>query len=188
MSKEIITELLKYKDKPDNDDIRFKEIVKQKLLNNEKIIYVLNNKELQDSEAEADEYFGVNILPYYMISPTQTNVQNFLCYEIQFAEESRYNQIIKYVRLIFYVLCEQKSNIEVHTGIARHDLLQALLLEEFNWSNCFGNQIHCVSDKPSVTDNDYNTRTIIFEGKVTNGVVKTMNNVSRVFNNNGINR
>ena len=37
-----IQELLKFKTEVDNDDIRFKEIIKEKLLNNEKIIYVLN--------------------------------------------------------------------------------------------------------------------------------------------------
>lgn len=186
MSDEIITELLKYKDKPDNDDIRFKEIVKQKLLNNDKLIYTLNNVTLQNSGAENDEYFGVNILPYYLIAPTQTDIRNYVCYEVSFSEESRYNQIMRNIQLIFYVLCERKGNIEPHTGIARHDLLQAILLEEFNWSNCFGNQIHLVSDKPSVVDNNYNARTMIFEGTVTNGIVKTASNRTRVVNNYGV--
>lgn len=185
---EIIKELLKFKEKPDNDDIRFKEIVKQKLLDNEKIIYALNNKELQESGAEPDEYFGINILPYYMIANTQTNVQNFICYEISYSEEARYNNVIKYVQLIFYILCEQKNNIDSHTGIARHDLLQALLLEEFNWSNCFGNQIHCVSDVPGVTDTAYNLRTLKFEGKFTKDLSKTNSNLTRIYNNDGINR
>ena len=188
MSQEIITELLKYKDKPDNDDIRFKEIVKAKLLNNDKLIYVLDNVELQKAKAENDEYFGVNILPYYLIAPTQTDIRNYVCYEVSGSEESRGNQIMRYIQLVFYVLCERKGNIEPHTGIARHDLIQAILLEEFNWSNCFGNQIHLVSDKPSVVDNNYNARTMIFEGVVTNGIVRTQNKLTSVVNNYGINR
>lgn len=183
-----LSELLKFKDKSINDDIRFKEIVKKKLLDNDKIIYVLNNKELQEAEAEVDEYFGVNILPYYMVVPTQTNVQNFVCYEVLFKEEARYNNIVKYIQLIFYVLCDQKNAIEPHTGIARHDLLQALLKEEFNWSNCFGNQIHCVSDKPSTVDSRYSARTLIFEGKCLNEITTSSDNKVRVYNNYGINR
>lgn len=182
---EIVKDLLKFKDHIDDDDIRFKEIVKQKLLNNEKIIYVLNNKELQESEAEADEYFGVNILPYYMVSPTQSNVQNYICYEISFDEEARYNNKIKYGQIIFYILCEQKNNVEVNTGIARHDLLGALLQEEFNWSNCFGNQIHCVSNRPNVVDNNYNSRVLIFEGQFPNSLAKTTDK-TRVINNYGV--
>lgn len=185
----IVSGLLKFKDTSVNDDVRFKEIVKQKLLKNEKIIYVLNNKELQEAEAEADEYFGINILPYYMVTPTQTHVENFICYEISFSEESRRNDVIKYVQLIFYILCEQKNSIELHTGIARHDLLQALLMEDFNWSNCFGNQIHCVSDKPSTVDNNYSARTLIFEGRYTNSITAAQRNEKpRIYNNDGINR
>ena len=182
-----IQELLKFKIKGDNDDIRFKEIIKEKLLNNEKIIYVLNNKELEDNDAEVDEYFGVNILPYYMVPGTQHNTQNFICYEVSFEEEARYNKVIKYGQIIFYILCEEKTVIEEATGIARQDLLGALIIEQFNWSNFFGNQIHLISDRPSVVDNHYPCRTLIFEGQFTNSISKTKDGSSMVINNWGKN-
>ena len=69
---EIAKELREYKVLIDSDNIRFKEVIKKALLNNEAIIYALNNKELQDANATPDEYYGVNILPYYMINQTQT--------------------------------------------------------------------------------------------------------------------
>ena len=72
-------------------------------------------------------------------------------------------------------MCEEKNNIEKKTGIARHDLIGALILDIFNWSNLFGEQIHCVSDVPGVTDNDYSTRTIIFEQRTDNNLAKTRN-------------
>lgn len=184
----IINDLLVLKNKVDSDDVRYKEIIKRKLIDNEKIIYALNNKELEDSEADPEDYFGINILPYYQITPTQTNVQNFVCYEIQFSEEARYNSIIKYGQIVFYVLSEQKNIIDNGTGIARHDLLAALLMEEFNWSNCFGVQVHCISDKASVVDTKYACRTIVFEGKFPNSIARTNDNITRVINNDGINR
>jgi len=58
----------------DSDDIKYKEIIKKSLIENDLIIYLLNNKELEDSGADPSDYLGVNILPYYIISPTQTNV------------------------------------------------------------------------------------------------------------------
>lgn len=189
----ILDELVKYKKIIDSDDIRYKQIIKEKLVTNDKIIYVLNNKELIESESENSDYFGINILPYYVISPTQTNVQNFICYEVQFDEEARYNGVIKYGQIIFTILCEQKNN-EVTTstgsrvGIARHDLLAALIMDEFNWSNCFGNQIHCISDKPSVVDTNYSCRTLIFEGEFPNSIASTKDGKSMVRNNYGINR
>lgn len=176
-------ELLQYKTVIDNDTIRFKEIIKKKLISNENIIKVLNNPELVNKGAEPDEYLNVNILPYFLIHNTQTNVQNFICYEVQFDEIARYNKIIKLCQVIFYVLCEQKNNIDEDTGIARHDLLAALIQHEFNWSQCFGQQIHLISDKPSVTDSDYATRTLIFEVELPNGIAKTTNGVTKVINN-----
>jgi hypothetical protein len=53
---------------------------------------------------------------------------------------------MKLLQITFYILCEEKNNIEKKTGIARHDLLGAVILDIFNWSNLFGEQIHCISD------------------------------------------
>lgn len=62
-SNTILQDLLQYKKVVDSDDVRFKQIIKEKLVNDERIIYVLNNKDLED----ASDYFGVNILDYYLI-------------------------------------------------------------------------------------------------------------------------
>ena len=165
----------------DSDNVRYKEIIKKSLIENELIIYLLNNKELEDAEADPSDYLGVNILPYYIIHPTQHNVQNFICYEIGFKELERYNSKMKLLQITFYILCEEKNNIEKKTGIARHDLIAALITDIFNWSNLFGDQIHCVSDLPSVTDNDYATRTIVFEQRTDNNLAKTRNGVAQIY-------
>ena len=157
----------------DNDNIRFKEIIKKKLIDDPMIIYLLNNKELEDSEADPSDYLGVNILPYYLIHSTQHNCQNYICYEIQTREEHRFNKVLKIGQVIFYVLCDEKNNIEKNTGIARHDLISALIINSFNWTNLFGKQVHLVSDIPSVTDTDYATRTLTFEGEMPNNLVKS---------------
>lgn len=170
--------LRSYKTSPDCDDVRFKEIIKEKLLDNRLIIYVLNNQKLQEANAPVDEYYDVNILPYYLIKPTQVDVQNFICYEVDFDEESRYNDKFKHGTIVFYILCEQKNIKESITGIARHDLLAALVLEEFNWKNYFGTQIHCISDEASVIDSDYASRTLVFEMTTFNNLVRTDNGVT----------
>lgn len=182
LTKEEINELRSFKKTVDSDDIKCKEIIKRKLLDNNKIIYLLNNKELQNSGAEADEYYGINILPYYMINPVQTNVQNFICYETQFSELDRYNKTVKFMQIVFTILCEQKNIIDKDTYIARHDLLAALLLDEFNYTNYFGSKIKCVSNKPSVVDTDYACRTLIFEQSTDNNIVKTRDAASKIIN------
>lgn len=182
ITNEQIQELRALKTVVDSDDIRYKEIIKKTLIENPLIIYLLNNKELEDSEADPSDYLGVNILPYYLIHPTQFNVQNFICYETEVKEVNKYNQNMKTQRIIFYVLCEEKTNIEKATGIARHDLISALIINMFNWTNLFGAQIHLVSDLPSVTDNDYATRTLIFEQSTDNNLAKTIKGNTSMLN------
>lgn len=172
--------LLDLKNVPDADNIKYKEIIKKSLINNDLIIYLLNNKDLESIEADPSDYLGVNILPAYMIHPTQHNVQNYICYEVGYRELERYNSKMKLLQITFYILCEEKNNIEKRTGIARHDLIGAIIMDIFNWSNLFGGQIHCVSDIPSVTDNDYATRTIIFEQTTDNNLTKTRGGVPRI--------
>ena len=182
LTKEQLRELRDYKKNIDSDNIKNKEIVKKKLINNELIIHLLNNKELQSVGAEADEYYGVNILPYYMINPTQTNVQNFICYTTNFDELDRYNKSVKYMQITLVILCEQKNIIDEDTYASRHDLLAALIMDEFNYTNYFGAKIHCVSDKETVVDTNYACRTLVFEQITDNNITKTRDGVPRTVN------
>ena len=165
--------LIDLKKKPNEDDIRYKEIIKQKLLEDDILMWLLNNKKLEDDEAENDEYFGINILPQFLLPETQTNVQNYLCYEVSFDSEARYNPDIKYQQIIFYILCCDKTAVVSEIGAARHDLIAGVLIDKFNGSNMFGNQLKLISDKPSVTDTHFSTRTLIFEQKTTNSLTKS---------------
>lgn len=178
-----IEELRAFRNSLDNDNIRWKEKIKEKLLSNKQLLYILDNKELQEADADPDAYFGESILPYYIISPTQSSSKNFVCYEVEFREEARYNSTIKVADIIFYCLSEQKSVIDKTTYLAKHDLMAALIQNQFNWKNFFGCQMHIVSDRPSVTDNNYATRTLIFEGEMPNNMVRTIGGKPTIINN-----
>ena len=173
----------------DNDNIRIKEIIKQKLLNNDDIIHVIHNKELTEIEAENDEYFGKNILPYYNVPGTQTDSQNYICFTVgyenverNFTNSSRmYNDLQRHLHVVFIVLCEQSDIKDEDTGIARHDLLAALIQNEFNFTNFFGRRIQLVSDEESLVDNRYLARTLVFTQITDNNVTKTQyGNPSRI--------
>ena len=165
-----IAELRSYRNHPDENDIRYKEIIKQMLIQSDKIIYLLHNEELENEDVDNDEYLGTNILPYYMINPTQSSVANYLCFETSFDEISRYNSVIKDQQVIFYILCHQKDIIEKYTNTARHDLIAAVLIDMFQGTNIFGTQLKLMSDKPSVVDTDYACRTLVFEQKTLNSL------------------
>lgn len=155
--------LIDLKKKPNEATVRYKEIIKQMLLEDDTLMYLLHNKELEEADAENDEYFGDNIRSSFIIPETQTDVKHFLCFECSFDQISGYNPAIKYQELIFYILCNDKDLIVDEIGAARHDLIAALLIDKFNGKNKFGLQLRLLSDKPSVTDNHYATRTLTFE-------------------------
>lgn len=182
LTEEQIKTLRGYKEYSDDDNIRIKEICKKTLISDPLIIYLLNNKELEEADADPTEYIGVNILNNFMIHPTQHNVQNFICLATGTYEELRYNEAIKIMQVVFYVLCEEKTNIEKLTGIGRHDLISARIKDAFNWSNKFGTQCVLVNEREDVTDNDYATRTLTFEMETPKNLVKTRDGVTRIIN------
>lgn len=168
---EQIKQLREYRNKPDKDDVFYKELVKKELLKDERLIYLLNNKELEDAEAENDEYFGINILPFFLIAPTQSSTKNYICFETSVENVSRMNSIIKFQQLHFYVLCHESDNVVKELGSARHDLIASVLIDLFQGSNLFGTQMKLMMNKPSTTDNHYATRTITFSQETPNYVM-----------------
>ena len=171
-----------YKKNPDDDNIRIKEVCKKTLISDPLVLYLLNNKELEESEADPTDYIGTNILNNYLIHPTQHNVQNFICLGTESFESARFNEVIKIQRVVFYILCEEKNNIEEQTGLGRHDLIGARIQDLFNYTNKFGTQCELIDDKESVTDNDYATRTLVFEMQTPKNIVKTKDGMSRIIN------
>lgn len=155
---------------PDDDNVRFKEIIKRRLYQNSDIIHALHAVEL-DEEAP-DEYVGKVILPYLIVPQTQDIPRSYLCYNTNYDEVSRYNEIIKYAEVKFVVFCDYRDSIDPETGIARHDLLGALIRREFNFTNALGLQMECVQDTETTTDTSYAMRTLIFQLETTNNILK----------------
>lgn len=156
-----------------NDNIYYKEIVKQKLLGCEDLMYALNCKEMQTDDAPMDAYYGTIIRPNLAIPQTQHSIKHFLLYDTSFDETARYSKdFLKYGQICFIIMCSVEDIIDKLTGIARHDLIAAIIQDEINWSNAFGTQIKLISDKATITDTTYATRTLIFEQTTTNGVTR----------------
>lgn len=197
--------LRSYVETPDDDNIRYKKRIRDALLKNIKILYALNNKELEselfdgeklniDEETgellgEVDRYFGdnANIRPYLFIPETQTEVKHYICYQVTFDETPRYNNTQKYTTIVFTIFVNGKDRTDKLTGIPRHDLLASIIREEFNWSNIFGMQTHLVSSKESTTDNNYLVRTLVFQTTDTNSIYYSpAKGESRVINKLGV--
>lgn len=189
---DLLDKLRAYAETPDDDNIKYKDIIRKALLNCPELLYALNNKELEselfdedgnlliDKDTgellgEVDRYFGDNssIRPSLFIPDTQTTVNSYVCYQVMFDELPRYQNIYKYNEIIFNIFVNGKDRTDKLTGIPRHDLIASIIRERFNWSSIFGMQSKLISSKESITDNDYVVRTLIFQIEDTNSIVYT---------------
>ena len=189
---DLLDKLRAYANNPDDDNIKYKDIIRKALLNCPELLYALNNNELEpelfdedgnlliDKDTgellgEVDRYFGdnSNIRPSLFIPDTQTTVNSYVCYQVMFDELPRYQNIYKYNEIIFNIFVNGKDRTDKLTGIPRHDLIASIIRERFNWSSIFGMQSKLISSKESTTDNNYVVRTLIFQIEDTNGIVYT---------------
>ena len=189
---DLLDKLRAYANNPDDDNIKYKNIIRNALLNCPELLYALNNNELEselfdedgnlliDKDTgellgEVDRYFGdnSNIRPSLFIPDTQTTVNSYVCYQVMFDELPRYQNIYKYNEIIFNIFVNGKDRTDKLTGIPRHDLIASIIRERFNWSSIFGMQSKLISSKESTTDNNYVVRTLIFQIEDTNNIVYT---------------
>ena len=189
---DLLNKLRAYADTPDDDNTKYKNIIRKALLNCPELLYALNNNELEpelfdedgnlliDRETgellgEVDRYFGdnSNIRPSLFIPDTQTTVNSYVCYQVMFDELPRYQNVQKYTEITFNIFVNGKDRTDKLTGIPRHDLIASIIRERFNWSNIFGMQTHLISSKESVTDNNYLVRTLIFQITDVNSITYT---------------
>lgn len=203
---DLLNKLRSYRTAPDDDNILYKQKIKKALLSNPCLLYALNenkleselfnddgninwewNEETKEYEplGEWDRYFGSdsNIRPFLFIPDTQTEVKHYICYQTSFNESPRYNTIEKYAQIIFTIFVHGNDRMDKSTGIPRHDLIASILRERINWTNIFGAHCELVSDRESTTDNNYLTRTLVFQLTALKNISQTQNNKSCVINN-----
>ena len=181
---------------PDDNNIFLKEKVKKALLKSPELLYALHNVDLEQTELFNEDgtinydgdwtmYYGRegNIHPHFFLPNTQPyNTMNHLCFKTEFTDIPKYNQIMCYMQVTFLVMVNVDDVIDPLTGITRHDLIDSIIRERFNWSNIFGAHCNVVSDKESFTDSNYIIRTIVVEQETTNNITGTRNGKRMVIN------
>lgn len=188
---ELLDKLSAYSQNPDDENIKYKEIIRQKLLNCPELLYALHEPDLEtelfnddgtikmDEDGnligEVSEFFGTtkNIRPYIFMPETQEHVKHIVCYQVSFEEVGRNNNFQKTTLVTFTIFCQEQDIVDELTGIPRHDLIASILRDKFNWANTFGAQSKLVSSKESITDNHYLVRTLVFQITDLNGTVTT---------------
>lgn len=197
---ELLDKLRHYSTAPDDENVRYKNIIKKTLLSCPELLYSIHEQSLESElfnpdgtinyDGEWDLYFGEtsNIRPYLYIPETQDTVKHYVCYQVSFDEIPSFNDIKKYTRITFTILVNGKDAMDKLTGIPRHDLIASVIREKINWSSIFGMKIKLVSSKESHSDNNYVVRTMIFELLDLNGIVYTPYNEETCIINNDFSR
>lgn len=144
----------------DDDIARKKRLIEQILYSDEDIVESLDNPNI-DPESPEDLVYE-NIFPFLRIPGTQDVSKNFITFTVDDTERMPSNEVMKR-QTIQFVVFVHKDHIETKYGMARHDLLAYLIRDIFNLSNKLGPQMEIVSNRESVTDSDYHTRTLRFE-------------------------
>ena len=144
----------------DDDIVRKKRLIEQILYSDEDIVEILDNPEIDPNCPE--ELVYKNIYPCLRIPGTQDVSKNFITFTVDDTERMSSNQAMK-TQIVQFVVFVHKEHIETKYGMARHDLLAYLIRDIFNLSNKLGPQMEIVSNRESVTDSDYHTRTLRFE-------------------------
>ena len=200
---DLLNKLRAYTYTPDDQNVRYKEIIKRELLKLPELLYALHNEALEpelfnkngninvDEEGNPlgqwDDYYGPNgnIRPFLYYPSTETETRNFVCYKIDFDELPKYSKSLKKLsEITFMILVHGQDGIDKLTGIPRHDLIASIIRQRFNWSSIFGMQAKLISSRESLTDNNYLTRTLVFQIEDTNGITNTPYNEESYIQNN----
>lgn len=144
----------------DDDIIRKKRLIEQILYSDKDIVEILDNPDI-DPECPEDLIYD-NIYPCIRIPGTQDVSKNFITFTVDDVERVPSNSVMK-TQIIQFVIFVHKDRIKTQYGMARHDLLGYLIRDIFNLSNKLGPQMELMSNRESVTDADYHTRTLRFE-------------------------
>lgn len=164
------------------DDIdSYKYIIMDVLTKNQDILKTLHNTDLETEDKKingllnGDLYKDVSIFSFLKIPNTQSVVKNFICFEVNDVEQIRYNEALITKNITFRTISNE-ADFKTDWGIARQDLLAAIIKSEFDWSNIFGMHISKISDRGRVSEDGYYYREFVYETIAPNNLVNKFKN------------
>lgn len=179
-----------------DDNERYKYKIMKMLTENQDVLWTLHNSELEEKSyylkddkneyilddngekiemLNGDAYRNVSIFNFLKIPDTQSKVKNYICFEVNDIEQPRYRDNLMIKNIIFRTVSHE-SDYKTDWGIARQDLLSAIIQSEFDWTNTFGMHIEKIYDRGRVAENGYYYREFAYETTVPNNLVNMAKN------------
>lgn len=144
----------------DDDIVRAKRKIKQRLINDPDVIEALDNPSLNPEEPDA--YMYVNIFDYIKIPGATTEKLNFITFDIKQENILTSNDYMKQNTYLFTVIVYEDKVVTKY-GMSRVDLLSYLIRDLFNYSNCVGTRLILYQNSPAITDGYWISRTLSFK-------------------------
>lgn len=176
-----------------DDNERYKYRIMKMLTENQDILWTLHNKTLEEKSYIAkdeegneiemlngDTYRDVSIFNFLKIPEIQSTVKNYICFEVNDIEQSRYNKDLIIKNIIFRTVSHE-DDYKTDWGIARQDLLAAIIQSNFDWTNAFGLHIEKIADRGKVAENGYYYREFVYETTIPNNLVNKAKNGGVVY-------
>lgn len=154
-----------------DDMIKAKREIKNKLINDPDIIEALHNPKL--SPDEPDLYLQSHIYDYIRVPGTTSEKKNFICFDIKQQNTLQTNKYMKQNTYVFSIFVPE-DDIVTNYGMARHDLLAYLIRDIFNFSNFAGTQLVLYQNNPGIADAVWNSRTMYFREYAPNSPYKAV--------------
>ena len=107
------------------------------------------------------------IIPFLKVNDIQTEVLNFVMFDISDARASYTSEVIKHQEITVMCLVHE-NDMDTEYGINRVDLLSYIVKDLLCWSNDVGLHLKLIEDKFGITDTKYYARTLKFLTKVPN--------------------
>lgn len=107
------------------------------------------------------------ILSFLKVNDIQTEVLNFIMFDMSVERPSYESDLIKYQYLTVMCLVHE-DDMDTEYGIDRIDLLAYIIKDLLCWSNRTGMSMKLYSDEFGITDTKYYSRTLKFQIKATN--------------------
>lgn len=153
----------------DDDIVRAKRKIKQRLINDPDIIEALDNPALNPEEP--DTYMYTNIFDYIKIPGVTTEKLNFVTFDIKQENILTTNDYMKQNTYIFTVIVYEDKAVTEY-GMSRVDLLSYLIRDLFNYSNCVGTRLVLYQNTPAITDGYWISRSLYFREYLPNSPYK----------------
>lgn len=172
-----------------NDIIYRKHKVMQVLNQDPDLQYVLNKKQklplnqfadpdnpTEQQKKERERILAYNekvskpqIIPYLKLNDIQTEVENFIMFDIADDRVSYTSDMMKNQTLTVICMVHENDMATEFDDITRVDLLSYIVIDLINRSNFSGLHFTLQSNKPQITDTKYYARTLQFLVKTPNG-------------------